>query len=62
MERESGRDRSIEGVDPAAGSQAADGAACAPDCAAHAFVFVAHHQNRRPRELELTDALRSVSV
>ena len=62
MQRERGCDRSIQRVDPTAGREPTDRAARAAYGAAHAFVLIAHDQDRRSREIELTHALRSVGV
>src|SRR6187551_1982791 len=62
MEREGGRHRSVERVDPTTGGEPADRAAGAAYGAAHAFVLVAHDQDRRAGEIELADPLRSVRV
>ena len=62
MKRESRRDRGIQRVDATAGGEPADGAASAAHAAPHAFVLVAHDQDRRPRQIELADPLRRVGV
>ena len=62
MERESGRHRSIEGVDSTAGGEPADGAARATHRAAHALVLVADDQDRRAGQIQLAHSLRRMRV
>src|SRR6478609_9006980 len=62
MQGESCGDRGIERVDSTARGEAPYGRARAAHGATHALMLVAHHEDRRAGQIELTDALRSVRV
>ena len=62
MQRQSRRNGGVQRVDPAARGEPANGAARTPNTAAHAFMLIADHEDRRPRQVQLAHSLWCVRI